>query len=492
MWLEEQARINGDKGFINNLSFKTVYEQVEIYAGSLASSLGEAKRVAIWAHNSATMAMVLLALLRIRKEVVFLNVHLRPQEVLRQTQELAIDCLLLADDMLDSWQGSGLCAPFGVLSIAEILGAEPLTLSAPVDPLDQDIAVIMNTSATTGKFKSVPLSWGQIRAHVKASREVLGYQEDDNWLMVLPLFHVSGFSILMRSLYNGTAVTIHKKYDQDRVLETINSGSVNMVSLVPTILRRIMPNIGKGHRLRLILLGGEFIPDPLVDQALAQHLPVYKTYGMTETFSQCVTFSLLDHPDKKASVGKPLPGMTVDIRQADPDGVGQVWVEGAMLMLGYLGQDPLAGAFNTDDMGYLDQEGYLYIVNRRKDIIISGGENIYPKEIEDILYGLPFIKECALVPVEDVKWGQVPALFVAIDREAWESYIGGSLSAFVKEDDSSLGPNRLNRIEDLVLGYLETFLRERLAPYKIPKYYRLLETLPRNGLGKIIRKDLHL
>ena len=492
MWLEEQARINGDKAFINGLSFKTVYEQVEIYAGSLASSLGEAKRVAIWAHNSATMAMVLLALLRICKEVVFLNVHLRPHEVLRQTQELAIDCLLLADDTIDSWQGAGLCAPFGILSVAEILGAEPLTLAAPVDPLDQDIAVIMNTSATTGKFKSVPLSWGQIRAHVKASREVLGYQEDDNWLMVLPLFHVSGFSILMRSLYNGTAVTIHKKYDQDRVLETIKSGSVNMVSLVPTILRRLMPNIGKGHRLRLILLGGEFIPDPLVDQALAQHLPVYKTYGMTETFSQCVTFSLLDHPDKKASVGKPLPGMTVDIRQADPEGVGQVWVEGPMLMSGYLGQDPLAGAFNTDDMGYLDQEGYLYIVNRRKDIIISGGENIYTKEIEDILYGLPFIKECALVPVEDVKWGQVPALFVAIDREAWESYIGGSLSAFVKEDDSSLEPGRLDRIEELVVGYLETFLRERLASYKIPKYYRLLETLPRNGMGKIVRKDLHL
>lgn len=492
MWLEEQARINGDKVFINRLSFKDVDGRVEVYAGSLAASLGEAKRVAIWAHNSATMAMVLLALLRIRKEVVFLNVHLRPQEVLRQTQELAIDCLLLANDMLDSWKGAGLRAPFGVLSVAEILGAEPLTLSAPVDPLDQDIAVIMNTSATTGKFKSVPLSWGQIRAHVKASREVLGYQEDDNWLMVLPLFHVSGFSILMRSLYNGTAVTIHEKYDQDRVLETINSGSVNMVSLVPTILRRIMPNIGKGHRLRLILLGGEFIPDPLVDQALAQHLPVYKTYGMTETFSQCVTFSLLNHPDKKTSVGKPLPGMTVDIRHADPDGVGQVWVEGPMLMSGYLGQDPLAGAFNTDDMGYLDQEGYLYIVNRRKDIIISGGENIYPKEIEDILYGLPFIKECALVPVEDVKWGQVPALFVAIDREAWESYIGGSLSAFVKEGDSSLGPGRLDRIEDLVLGYLEIFLRERLASYKIPKYYRLLETLPRNGMGKIVRKDLHL
>ena len=492
MWLKKQARINGDKDFINGLSFKAVYDQVEVYAGSLAASLGEAKRVAIWAHNSATMAMVLLALLRIRKEVVFLNVHLRPQEVLRQTQELAIDCLLLADDMIDSWQESGLCAPFEVLTIAEILGAEPIDLPAPADPLDQDIAVIMNTSATTGKFKSVPLSWGQIRAHVKASREVLGYQEDDNWLMVLPLFHVSGFSILMRSLYNGTAVTIHEKYDRYRVLEAINAGSVNMVSLVPTILRRLMPNIGKGHRLRLILLGGEFIPDQLVNQALAQRLPVYKTYGMTETFSQCVTFSLLNHPDKKASVGKPLPGMTVDIRQADPDGVGQVWVKGPMLMAGYLGQAPLEGAFNTDDLGYLDQEGYLYIVNRRKDIIISGGENIYPKEIEDILYGLPFIKECALIPVEDAKWGQVPALFVTIAREAWESYVGGSLSAFIKEEDSSLDSGHLERIEDLVLGYLETFLRERLASYKIPKYYRLLETLPRNGMGKIVRKDLHL
>ena len=94
--------------------------------------------------------------------------------------------------------------------------------------------------------------------------------------------------------------------------------------------------------------------------------------------------------------------------------------------------------------------------------------------------------------MEDVKWGQVPALFVSIDRKAWESYIGGSLSAFAKEDNPSLDSGRLDRIEDLVLGYLETFLREHLASYKVPKYYRLLETLPRNGMGKIVRKDLHL
>ena len=161
MWLEKQAQMNGSKAFINGLSFKDVDERVEVYAGPLAASLGEAKRVAIWAHNSATMAMVLLALLRLRKEVVFLNVHLRPQEVLRQTQELAIDCLLLAQDTIDSWQGSGLCAPFGVLSIAELLEAEPIALPAPVDPLDQDIAVIMNTSATTGFPRGIGLSGGR-------------------------------------------------------------------------------------------------------------------------------------------------------------------------------------------------------------------------------------------------------------------------------------------------------------------------------------------
>ncbi len=325
---------------------------------------------------------------------------------------------------------------------------------------DMDVAAIMNTSATTGQFKSVPLRWGQIRAHVKASRSVLGVTDEDNWLMVLPLFHVSGLSILMRSLYNGTAVTVLPKYDEDKVLDLINRNRINMMSLVPTILTHLEPRI-QHHNLRVILLGGEFIPQSLIESCVKKNLPIYKTYGMTETFSQSVTFSVLDHPDKSESVGLPLPGMTVRIVDADEEGIGEIHLKGSMVMSGYINREPIDGDFNTDDIGYVDEDGFVYILNRRKDLIISGGENIYPKEIEDLLYTLDAVKECAVVPMPHSKWGQVPALFLAFN------------------DNQNLG-------KDEILA----FLGDRLAKYKIPQYVQVMDSLPRNGTGKIMRNTL--
>ena len=320
----------------------------------------------------------------------------------------------------------------------------------------------MNTSATTGQFKSVPLRWGQIRAHVQASQEVLGKTAKDNWLMVLPLFHVSGLSILMRSLYNGTAITVLPKYDEIKVLELIESEKINMMSLVPTILTQLEPKITH-HTLRVILLGGEFIPMALIDACEKKFLPIYKTYGMTETFSQSVTFSVLDYPHKRDSVGRPLPGMQVRIDNPDADGVGEIHLTGPMVMTGYIDKEPIDGDLNTDDIGYVDEDGFVYILNRRKDLIISGGENIYPKELEDLVYTLSAVKECAVVPVSDIKWGQVPALFVAFND-------GESMTA------------------DAILS----FMTQSLAKYKIPKYVKILPSLPRNGTGKIVRNKLRL
>lgn len=486
-WLQEQAQKQGHKIFLNGLTFAQADEQVHDLASRLYSSTSAYKRVAVWSKNSVAMALVLLALLRIQKEVLFLNAHLQAKEVVSQTSDLGIDCLLLSDTMIDKGATLSGTVPFPVCGVKDLLAAESSTLPRLAQPDDQAIAVIMNTSATTGKFKSVPLRWGQIRAHVAASREVLGCQDDDNWLMVLPLFHVSGFSILMRSLYNGTAVTIHEKYQEERVVEAINSGSITMVSLVPTLLKTMAHKISSHHALRVILLGGEYIPEQLIDMAMERRLPVYKTYGMTETFSQCVTFSLLEHIDKKDSVGRPLPGMKVTIANPDAEGIGEIEVTGPMLMTGYLGQKPLSGSFNTDDIGYMDSDGYLYILNRRKDLIISGGENIYPKEIEDMVHGLPFVKECALVPVEDEKWGQVPALFLALDQEAWQNYTGSSLFCFQAALDF-----RSERTESMMISYIDGYLSDRLAKYKMPKYYRILPALPRNGTGKILRKDLRV
>ena len=457
-WLRYGKQYYPNRICMNNYTYQDIYSAVVNVATRL-QTLSDT-RIAIVSDNSVTMAVYLLAAMLVRKEVLLLNVHLTAREIEKQL------CQLHITTVLHSAKRCGQ-VPKSVTSM-EFESMESMLHNEEKDIFDwivndNDIAAIMNTSATTGQFKSVPLRWGQIKAHVQASQEVLGRSEQDNWLMVLPLFHVSGLSILMRSLYNGTAMTIMESYDEEQVLQCIHDGRINMMSLVPTILKNLEPRIIH-HQLRVILLGGEFIPRPLVDACVEKQLPIYKTYGMTETFSQSVTMPVLLNLNKLDSVGKPLPGMTVHIVNPDVDGVGEIHLNGPMVMRGYINREPIHGDFNTDDMGYVDEDGFLYILNRRTDLIISGGENIYPKEIEDTVYAMQGVKECAVIPVADTKWGQVPALFVAFD------------------DIDALGTDSKMIVRD--------YISSKLAKYKVPKYITIMDALPRNGTGKIMRKSL--
>ena len=457
-WLRYGKQYYPNRICMNNYTYQDIYSAVVNVATRL-QTLSDT-RIAIVSDNSVTMAVYLLAAMLVRKEVLLLNVHLTAREIEKQL------CQLHITTVLHSAKRCGQ-VPKSVTSM-EFESMESMLHNGEKDIFDwivndNDIAAIMNTSATTGQFKSVPLRWGQIKAHVQASQEVLGRSEQDNWLMVLPLFHVSGLSILMRSLYNGTAMTIMESYDEEQVLQCIHDGRINMMSLVPTILKNLEPRIIH-HQLRVILLGGEFIPRPLVDACVEKQLPIYKTYGMTETFSQSVTMPVLLNLNKLDSVGKPLPGMTVHIVNPDVDGVGEIHLNGPMVMRGYINREPIHGDFNTDDMGYVDEDGFLYILNRRTDLIISGGENIYPKEIEDTVYAMQGVKECAVIPVADTKWGQVPALFVAFD------------------DIDALGTDLKMIVRD--------YISSKLAKYKVPKYITIMDALPRNGTGKIMRKSL--
>lgn len=457
-WLRYGAEHYPNRICINEYTYNDIYRGVVHVARKLEPL--QASRIAILSDNSVMMAIYVLATMVVHKELLLLNVHLKPKEIENQLAQLDVTTVLNSVERREQLPNSISTIVFE--SLERILSDEEADDTFDWTFEDRDIAVIMNTSATTGQFKSVPLRWGQIRAHVQASKEVLGKTEQDNWLMVLPLFHVSGLSILLRSLYNGTAVTILPKYDKAQVLKLIESENINMMSLVPTILTQLEPSIIH-HNLRVILLGGEFIPMALIDACEKKSLPIYKTYGMTETFSQSVTFSVLDYPHKRDSVGKPLPGMQVRIDKPDADGVGEIHLTGPMVMTGYIDKEPIDGDLNTDDIGYVDEDGFVYILNRRKDLIISGGENIYPKELEDLVYTLPSVKECAVVPVPDPKWGQVPALFVAF-------HDGESMTA-----------------DEIV-----SFMTKSLAKYKVPKYVKILPALPRNGTGKIVRNELRL
>lgn len=442
-WLKKQALEKPNKKFLNELTFKEVDRRVNDLAGRLIPFVKDETRVALYAHNSVEMALFYLALQALQIEVFMMNTRLTPEEIAKKLKTLNIQVAFSDDDTFISFQ--------------KVLDSEfdkNVKYAEEYDP--EHIAVIMDTSATSGEYKSVPLRWKQFFAHVQASQQTLGVTEEDNWLLVLPMHHISGLAILMRSLYNGTRVTIMEKFDEEQVLKWLEEGYVNMLSLVPTMFKRIVDRIHQ-HHLRVALVSGELIPMSLVETCLEKKIPIYKSYGMTETTSQSTTFCVSKNPSKINSVGLPLPGVTIHIHNPDAEGIGEVLIQSPMVMDGYLGKEPVEGCINSQDIGYVDEEGYLYILDRRKNIIISGGENIYPQEIENILYAHPDVIECAIVGMKDEKWGQVPVLFVV----------------------SSLD-------DEGIVDYLS----KKLAKFKLPRKIVHLKKLPKNATGKILKKDL--
>jgi len=441
-WLKKHNFESTNKKFINDLTFSEVYERVINLAGKLSSYVKTERRVAIYSNNSVDMALFFLALQLLGKEVLMLNTHLAEKEIKNQLELTKVKVVFSDNNKF--------------ICFNEVNQNEREEIKLIEEFEAERIAVIMNTSATTGEFKSVPLRWKQFSAHVKASQKSIGVTTMDNWLLVLPMYHISGLTILMRSLYNGTQITILEKFDEEQVLTLIERGSINLISIVPTMLNRIVERIKK-HKLRVVLIGGEFIPKDLVRKSIMRNIPLYKTYGMTETTSQSTTFSVLEYPEKIDSVGIPLENVDIRIGNSDEKGVGEVLIKSPMLMDGYIGKEDLYGYFNTEDVGYLDEDGFLNILDRRTNIIISGGENIYPKEIENILYASPNISECAVVGHKDEKWGQVPILYV---------------------------------VSTLYEHEIFEYLSNKLAKYKIPKKIIYLEELPKNSVGKILKKDL--
>ncbi|NFN86103.1 o-succinylbenzoate--CoA ligase [Clostridium sporogenes] len=451
-WLYNNSQSIPDKRFINSLTYRRVYLKTMELSMKIKKFIGSEKRIAIISNNSQEFALMILALMNLKVETLLLNSKLKKQEIEEQLKGLEISLVFSEDNSFISF-----CKVFNT----EIEENEKIEHDF-YDEEDRTV-FIMNTSATTGKFKSVPISLSSIKRHVSASKEALGYSEGDNWLLVLPMFHVGGLSILLRSLYNGTSATIVNKFNENEILNLISNCEVNMVSMIPTMLRRIIDRI-ENHDLRVMLLSGEFIDDELVKKCIRLNIPVYKSYGMTETTSQIVSFNVTKHLEKLKSVGKPLNSVEIKIDCSnfleytkDRYIIGEITVKAPMIMDGYINKEKVSSYFNTGDIGYLDKDGFLYVLDRRSNLIISGGENIYPLEIENILYNNPKIKECAIVSKKDLKWGQVPILYA---------------------------------VTTLTSEQIIEYLKHNLANYKLPKKIIFRESLPKNSTGKIQKKFL--
>jgi o-succinylbenzoate---CoA ligase len=337
-----------------------------------------------------------------------------------------------------------------------------------VDP--HSVFTIVYTSGTTGTAKGAMLTHSNHFASASASRANLDVRRDDRWLAVLPLHHVGGLSILLRSVIDGSGVVLHSGFDAERVERAIREQGITLVSLVATTLRRLLEH-SAGRRyprsLRAALVGGGVTPGELLERARALGIPALATYGLTEAASQVTTEPLGGDREAAGSAGRPLAGTCVAIADPDAHGDGEILVAGPTVMAGYLGRSHeteralRGGWLHTGDVGRLDASGRLYVHDRRSDLIVSGGENVYPAEIEAVLLAHPDVSEAAVHPVPDPEWGQ---------------HVG---AAVVLRAGCRLGAAELRE-----------WCAARLARFKLPRTIRFVGSLPRTASGKVKRHEV--
>ncbi|HSJ36665.1 MAG TPA: o-succinylbenzoate--CoA ligase, partial [Planococcus sp. (in: firmicutes)] len=329
---------------------------------------------------------------------------------------------------------------------------------------------IMYTSGTTGYPKGVRQTAENHFSSAVSSALNIGISPEDVWLCVMPLFHISGFSILMRSLVYGMGVQLHPKFDAESCANELGAGTVTHMSVVAVTLERVLNVLETelmdvSPKFKSMLAGGGPVPVSYIERAEKFGISVLQTYGMTETSSQTTTLQPADAKRKIGSSGKPL--FLYQIKIGDDAAVlekGEIQIRGPQVTPGYIGkyaerEVQEEGWFPTGDIGYVDEEGFLFVVDRRSDLIVSGGENIYPAEIEKVLLGHPAIREVGVCGMADQQWGEVPAAFVVLN-------------------------------EGVSMESLREFLKEQIAGYKIPKLIREVEALPRNASNKVLRREL--
>ena len=330
-------------------------------------------------------------------------------------------------------------------------------------PPDERTMAIVHTSGTSGRMKGVVLSRRAFVASAAASAANMGWREDDRWLLTLPLAHVGGFSILVRCLLARRTVVLGESTAAAKVVEAMRRHDVTLASLVPTLLKRILdldPAVDPPHRLRAILLGGAAASPALLSRAADSGWPVLTTYGMSEACSQITTQRYGTVNRGEAGSGPPLHG--VEVRLGDDDGI---LVRGPTLFSGYVPPseaDPFLddGWFPTGDRGRFDDDGNLHVLGRRADRIVTGGENVDPVEVERALESLPGIREACVFGRPDEEWGEVVCAAVVVEER-----------------------EPMAALREQIEG-----LRQRLAPFKVPKRMAAVTSLPRNRTGKVDRR----
>ena len=362
-------------------------------------------------------------------------------------------------------------------------GAQPPT-DPGVEGTAQDICLQLYTSGTTGLPKGVMLSNENLFSFVDEVPKNWEFTPESVSHVVMPTFHIAGSGWGLVSLAMGSRMILDREVDPVKILQEVEAHGITHAIYVPAVLQflQIVPN-AHDHDLssmQLVAYGASPITEQVLRDAMAQFATAkfVQVYGLTETTGAVVQLDAADHdpenrPELLRSAGKPYPWIQLRVVGADgkdvaPGEIGEIWMKGVQVMVGYWNNPEETaraitpdGWFRSGDAGYLDDDGYLFLHDRVKDMIVSGGENVYPAEVENAVMGCPGVADVAVIGVPDEKWGEAVKAIV------------------VKQADADVTPEQVI-----------AWTKERIAGFKVPKSVDFVAELPRNPSGKILKKDL--
>ncbi|MCC9144368.1 MULTISPECIES: long-chain fatty acid--CoA ligase [unclassified Arthrobacter] len=460
-------------------------------AGLLASKgVVPGDRVALVMPNIPQMAFVYFGALRHGAVVVPMNPLLKAREVAYHLQDSGARIVF-------AWEGVAAEVSAGaeeaggvdVVSVDSgaflqlLAGADSSTEVAEVD--DQDTAVILYTSGTTGRPKGAALTHRNLLSNARVAQSLLNTVETDVHFGGLPFFHVFGqTAALNSSVLSGASISLLPRFDAGKALEIIERDGVTIFEGVPTMyvgmLRHPSVKTTNLSSLRGAITGGSAMPLEILHEFEEVFgIELLEGYGLSET-SPIVSFNVPGGNRRPGSIGKTVAG--TEVRMLDPDGndvptgdIGELSVRGDGVMKGYWKNDDATAAaipdgwFRTGDLARFDEEGNIYIVDRKKDMILRGGYNVYPREIEEVLYEHPAVAEAAVIGIPDPLHGEEIAAVVGLREEA------------VPADDAA---------REALIADIQQFTKDRLAAYKYPRRIELTDALPKGPTGKILKREI--